>query len=186
MEKEQRKFNKVLLCLFICFWVFTIIDLIMNFSVMKLILSILIYLPITVFMLFNMHSLAILILILYAAFQIVMNLLGVFSMFANKAFGVVSILTIIFSLLLFIAIIDDSIKVLRGKDKVNKWYLYGILLLYLIIMVVGFIIDEVKMEFVINRFIGDLIVLIGSTIIINIYIVYYLNEIQFGEVEVFK
>ena len=186
MENEKTKINKVLLCLFLCFWVFTILDLIFSFSTMKLILTILIYLPMTAFMLLNKHSLAILILILYAAFEIVMNLLGIFSIIANKNFGVINISTIVIGLLLFIAIIDDCIKILRGKDVVNKWYLYVLLLLYLIIMTTGFIIDITKAEFTFNTFIKDIIVLVSSTILINVYIVYYLNETQFEEIEVFK
>ena len=107
-------------------------------------------------------------------------------MFVNKTFNVITTLTILISLLMFIAIFDDGLKIFRNKDKLNKMYLYITLGLFLIIMIVSFVIDMTKKEFVFNVFLNDIITLIGSTILINYYIIYYLNKTEFGELELFK
>ena len=186
MDQNKNGINKVLLILFVGFWLCTIVNTILDFSFLSLVLTLLIYLPMTLFMLLNKHALGILILFLYCIFEIAMDLVGVFSVVINRNFNVVTILTIITSLLLFIAIFDRGIKIFRGKDLVNRFYLYALLGLFLCVMITSFVIDQVNTSFNAKSFIYDIIALIGNTILINTFIVYYLNETSFGEIELFK
>lgn len=186
MEEKKNKINIKLLIIFIALYLFNTIELALNFSAGKLILILITIVPMTILMLINTHVPSLFILILFGVFEIILNLLGVYAFFANQSFNVVSLLIIIISVFMYTLIIDDAIRILRNKEKVNKLYLYIIFTVFLIIMLISFIIDIINSTFTFVLFIESLITFLSSTLLINLYIVYYLNATEFGELEIFK
>lgn len=177
MKVKDNKFL-IKLILFCVFWAASLISICVNFSFWTLFFELLVYLPVTLCMLINKDVPALLILILYSAFNIILNSISFIAAIVNNTFKVMQIAYIIIVLLYNIGVIVLSISVLRNKPKMNNLYIIILTLAFLMITIIDFIVSKTYKFY-------DWVILISNVALPCLTCVYFIY-LEEKEREIFK
>lgn len=142
MFKDKKFLLKFVI--FVAFWICYIIQICFNFSFWSLFFSLLVYLPVMLFMLFNKDSFALLILILFFIFYLIMDGIGFVGAIANKQLKVMTVIYVVIAFIYYVGLLVLSIRTLMNKPKIDNLYVIIISCAFMVVSIVNFFFDTIS------------------------------------------
>ena len=176
---ELKKARLIKLIIFIAFWIITIINIITRFSAFNLILNLLLFLPVTIFIVLDRDVPALLILIIYFVFMCILQVLGVISGIQNKSYQIINYIFSAIIMVYYLGMMLYAVKILSNKGKIPNKYLLICFLVFFICILVSNIIDAL------NGNNTDWFSFIG-TALFEILIITYFVFYDKNDIEIFK
>lgn len=166
--KKELIIKLSLFVLFICYWIFTIIDFVKSDArFMSVLLKVFILLPLTFVIGLSIYRYGPLFLLVYSVYICLISGIAFFDEFRRERANVLEIISTLLSCLFGLNMIITSIRLLRNKDNI---YRYLIMLFGITIFILNII------TFFVFRENGDSIIsLIASNILLLMQIIFYVN-----------
>lgn len=161
--------KKVLIGIFLIYWISLIVSMIFDFSIFNLFIYIIAILPLTIAIVLEKDVLALFIIILLGAFYTLQCALGIIGIIVDFKFSI-DIFLSVFGLCFFMFIIISSIKILCNKKHLDTLYLILSMITYLVVLCISFVRDLTD-EILLNT--SYFVSTISLYVLISLYLLWF-------------